>query len=123
VTTRCKERGAGAMAETAADQPPAAELARSHEAVSARLAAADRQRTARDALLAKMEAAVTGLEQARDELTELIAGAAAPAITDADPAAQLTSRLEGLREGLVEVRRLSYPEIKPGSGSDSQGHP
>lgn len=121
-----QQRLAGAMAEAAgqaADQPAAIELARSHEAVSARLAAAERQRTARDALLARMEAAVAGLEQARDELAELITGAAAPLPTDADPATQLTSRLEGLREGLVEVRRLSYPEIKPGPGLESQGHP
>lgn len=121
-----QERLAGALAEAAArpaDEPGAAEQARTHAAITARLAAADRQRAARDALLAKMEAAVAGLERARDELAELIAGAAVPLPAEPPPTTALTSRLAGLREGLVEVRRLSYPEIKPGPGSEGQGHP
>jgi len=102
-------------------RPAAADLARSQEAVSARLAAAERQREQRDALLAKMQATVTELEQARDELTELLAGTAL-VVDDAfsDTAtAQLTGRLDALREGLVEVRQATNPEIGP----DGQGHP
>ncbi|MGH3761055.1 MAG: hypothetical protein ACREOF_04245 [Gemmatimonadales bacterium] len=108
---------ATALAE-AEGGPAAADLARSHEAVSARIAAAERQREQRDALLAKMQAMVTELERARDELAELISGAA----TDLSPhggatdtaTAQLTGRLDALREGLVEVRQASNPEIGPG---------
>lgn len=103
----------------AAGQPAAEDLSRSHESVSARLAAANRLRDTRAALLAKMEAAVAGLEQARDELAELIATAAvAPLGGGQDTARELTSRLAGLREALVEVRQLTNPgdnpEIDPG---------
>jgi truncated hemoglobin YjbI len=104
-----------ALAE-AEGRPAEADLARSHEAVSARLAAAARQRDQRDALLAKMQATVTELEQARDELAELIAGTAVvvdDSLTDT-ATAQLTGRLDALREGLVEVRQASNPEIGPG---------
>lgn len=55
--------------------PAATDLARSLEAVRARLDAAARQRESRDALLARMQATVMELEQARDELAELITGA------------------------------------------------
>jgi truncated hemoglobin YjbI len=95
-------------------RPAEADLARAHDAVSARIAAARRQRDQRDALLAKMQATVTELEQARDELAELIGGTtllAAGATNDAT--AQLTGRLDALREGLVEVRRAADPEIGP----------
>ncbi len=103
---------ASALAE-AAGRPAAADLARSHEAVSARIAAAQRQRDQRDALLARMQATVTEFEQARDELAELLGGTA---MTVSDTAtAQLTGRLDALREGLVEVRRLTDPEIGPGT--------
>jgi hypothetical protein len=103
-----------------ADAGPAGEdLARSRDAASARLAAARRQEEARAALLANMQATVAELERARDELAELITGAASVPITDVGAAAQLTSRLDALREGLVEVRQASDPEIGPGS----QGYP
>ncbi len=111
---------ATALAE-AQGRPAAADLARSHDAVSARLAAAERQRDQRDALVAKMQATVTELEQARDELAELLAGtavAAGESFTDT-ATAQLTGRLDALREGLVEVRAASNPEIGPGG----QGEP
>lgn len=100
-----------ALAE-AHGRPAAADLARSHEAVSARLAAAERQRDQRDALLAKMQAAVTELERARDELAELLAGTGV--VVNDSATAQLTGRLDALREGLVEVRQVANPEIGPG---------
>jgi hypothetical protein len=100
-----------ALAE-AAGRPAAADLARSQEAVSARLAAAERLRDQRDALLAKLQATVTELEQARDELTELLTGPAPVAGDNATT--QLTGRLDALREGLVEVRQATNPEIGPG---------
>lgn len=112
-----EERRALATALAEAEGRPAeADLARSHEAVSARLAAAERQRDQRDALLAKMQATVTELEQARDELAELIAGTAFvvdASLTDT-ATAQLTGRLDALREGLVDVRQATNPEIGPG---------
>lgn len=111
--------GAALAEAAAAGRPDAPELARTHEAVTARLAAAARQHEARDALLARMQATVTELERARDELAELMARMSALPITDDPAAAQLTGRLEGLRAGLVEVRQLTNPEIGP----DTQGHP
>jgi len=107
-----------ALAESAGG-PAGPDLARSHEAVSARLAAAQRQRDTRDALVAKMQATVTELERARDELAELITGTSSALAVDSDAAAQLTGRLDGLREGLVEVRGMTNPEIGPAG----QGHP
>jgi truncated hemoglobin YjbI len=104
---------AAALAE-AEGRPAAADLARTHEAVSARLAAARRQRDTRDALLAKMQATVTEFEQARDELAELIAGTTSSLNPSGESAAQLAGRLDALREGLVEVRQVSNPEIGPG---------
>jgi len=101
---------ASALAE-AAGRPAAADLSRSLSAVSARIAAAQRQRDDRDALLAKMQASVTEFEQARDELAELLAGARSP---HDSAAAQLTGRLDALREGLVEVRGLTNPETDRG---------
>lgn len=101
-----------ALAE-AAGTPAAADLARSQEAVAARLAAAARQRESRDALLAKMRATITEFERARDELAELITGATSALPTTSGSAAELTGRLGGLRAGLVEVRRATDPEIGP----------
>ncbi|HEV7647080.1 MAG TPA: hypothetical protein VGP26_02850 [Actinophytocola sp.] len=111
-----QERGelAARLAESAG-HPAEADLARSHDAVSARLAAARRQRDQRDALLAKMQATVTELEQARDELTELIGSTVVVDDGSTEPAtAQLTGRLDALRQGLVEVRQASNPEIGRG---------
>lgn len=99
--------------------PAAADLTRSRDAVSARLAAAERQRGTRDALLAGMQATVTEFEQARDELAELITGTTSALAVDTGATAQLTGRLDGLREGLIEVRRVTDPEIGP----PGQGHP
>ncbi len=88
------------------------------------LPAAARLRQAREKLLVKMEGAVAGLEQARAELLELIATASTtPLITNPDPAGELTSRLAGLRAGLIEVRGLADPEPDSGIDRGGQGHP
>jgi truncated hemoglobin YjbI len=110
-----ERRALTAALAAARGRPAAADLTRSHEAVSARIAAAGRRRERRDALLAKMQATVTELEQARDELAELIADTAVD--TSDDSTAALTGRLDALRAGLVEVRRAANPEIGP----DGQG--
>lgn len=99
--------------------PGATDLARSLEAVTARLGAAARQRASRDALLARMGATVMELERARDELAELITGTTSALSVDYDATAALAGRLDGLREGLVEVRGAANPEIGPAG----QGHP
>jgi hypothetical protein len=99
-----------ALAE-AAGRPAAADLSRSLDAVSARIAAAQRQRDGRAALLAKMQASVLEFEQARDELAELLAGGLD---RNDSAAAKLTGRLDALREGLVEVRGLTDPETDRG---------
>jgi len=108
------------MAVAEAEGTPAAtDLARSLAAVLARLDAAARQRESRDALLARMQATVMELERARDELAELITGATSALSVDSGATAALAGRLDGLREGLVEVRGAANPEIGP----PGQGHP
>lgn len=108
------------LAESVADQTPSAgDLGRALEAVDARLGTAARQREARDALLARMRATITELERARDELAELITGATSALSGNSDTTAALAGRLDGLREGLIEVRGLANPEIGPAG----QGHP
>jgi hypothetical protein len=99
--------------------PAATDLARSLAAVAARLDTAARQRESRDALVAGMRATVMELERARDELAELITETTASLTMKSDATAALTSRLDGLREGLVEVRGAANPEIGPAG----QGHP
>lgn len=101
------------------------ELARAHESATARLALAERQRASRDALLARMEAAVHGLEQARDEVSAMIAdGARALQAGGGDAQLELSERLGGLRAGLIEVRELSDPEDDPPSGrGEDRGQP
>jgi hypothetical protein len=114
------EQASLAESVAVADGSPAeADLVRAHDAVSARLAAAARQRESRDMLLARMQATVMEFERARDELAELITGMTSALSQNTGAAADLTSRLDGLREGLVEVRRATDPEIGPGG----QGHP
>jgi hypothetical protein len=110
-------------AELTSSPTPSAASARTRDAVAARLATARRHREAREALLATMRATVSELERARDELAELIGQLARPA--DAGGGAndnatvRLTGRLDALREGLVEVRDASNPEVGPGT----QGNP
>jgi len=99
--------------------PAATDLARTLEAVTARLGAAARQRETRDALLARMQATITELERARDELAELITGTTSELSMNSDTTTQLASRLDGLREGLIEVRGAANPE----SGPTGQGYP
>jgi hypothetical protein len=99
--------------------PGAADLARSLAAVDARLGAAARQRESRDALVARMQATVMELERARDELAELITGTTSALSVNTDATAALAGRLDGLREGLVEVRGATNPEMGP----SGQGHP
>jgi hypothetical protein len=89
------------------------------EAVAARLATAARLRESRDALLAGMKTTIMELERARDELVELITGTTSAFSVKSDATAALASRLDGLREGLVEVRGTGNPEIGPAG----QGHP
>jgi hypothetical protein len=104
-----------ALAGSAAD-----DSARTREALSARLDTARRHREARDALLAGMRATVSELERARDDLAEVLGDLPdpGPGVHD-NAAAQLTGRLDALREGLVEVRDASNPEVGPGT----QGYP
>jgi truncated hemoglobin YjbI len=109
-----ERRGLAAALAEAAGRLAEADLARSHEAVSARIAAARRQRDQRDALVAKMQATVTELERARDELAELITGTTGAVTSEDTAAAQLTGRLDALRVGLVEVRQVANPETGPG---------
>jgi len=99
--------------------PAATDLARSLAAVDARLGSAARQRESRDALLARMQATVMELERARDELAELITGTTSAFSVSSDATAALAGRLDGLREGLVEVRGAANPEMGPAG----QGHP
>lgn len=106
-------------AAVAQDTPGATDLNRSLAAVDARLAAAARQRESRDALLARMQATVMELERARDDLAEVITGTTSALSVDYDATAALAGRLDGLRQGLVEVRGATNPETGPAG----QGHP
>jgi hypothetical protein len=74
-----------------------------------------RLRGLRDSLLARMAAAVRGLEHARAEVAALVidSGVRSP-VGDADE--RLAARVAGLRAGLAEVHRLAAPE-------DGQGVP
>ncbi|MQA07181.1 MAG: hypothetical protein GEU98_01290 [Pseudonocardiaceae bacterium] len=101
------------------------ELTRSYQAVTARLGIAQRQRVARDALLARMESAVQGLEQARDEVVDLIVeGARTLPDTGTDARLELSERLTGLRAGLAEVRELTNPDVDPPrGGGEDRGQP
>ncbi|TCP41127.1 hypothetical protein EV191_12725 [Tamaricihabitans halophyticus] len=88
------------------------ELTKARESVESRLAVAERQRAARDALLTRMESAVLGLESSRDEVTVMLvesAGAELPAAATAQAA--LSERLTGLRAGLTEVRELTAGDM------------
>lgn len=113
-----RDRLTTAMAE-AAGKPLAADLAAAHGAVCAHLATVGRQQAAKDALLARMHAAVAGLEKARSELTELTELLAdeiphTPEEPGSAACVTLAEGVAGLRAGLVEVRRLSAAALDPG---------
>lgn len=111
-----------ADATAAAGTPAEADLRSARDSVAARLATATRLQTAKDTVLARMRAAVTGLEQAETELIELAAqlgsappGSAPPGSAPAGATTGTTTgssstattdlevRLAGLRAGLAEV--------------------
>ncbi len=107
----------------AAGQPAEADLRVARDAVVARLGLAARNRAAVDALLARMRAAVAGMELARDEFAALLAAPTRQqGSTDGMTAAtaDLADRLAGLRAGLAEVRaitdRAGTPDIGQGQG-------
>jgi hypothetical protein len=70
--------------------------------------AGGRLRGLRDSLLAGMQAAVRGLEQARAEVNAIMIDSGVRSVT-ADADERLAARVAGLRAGLAEVHRLSAP--------------
>jgi len=104
----------GAIA-AAGGGPAEHDLRTAHEAVAGRLAIASRHRAASDAVVARMRAAVAGMEQAEDELVSLLAAQATAAGTESATVA-LAQRLAGLREGLAEVRAISARVAEQGQG-------
>jgi hypothetical protein len=113
-TLQAQQRRLDEAIAAAAGSPAQADLVAARDSVAARLATAARHQAARDALLARMRAAVTGLEQAETELTALLATAQTGTQTDVpgepNPAGEATTalqdRLAGLRAGLAEVRAI-----------------
>lgn len=93
------------------------DLRTAYQAVSERLQLAQRRISARDTLLARMRAAVAGLEQCRDDVEDLIDGATARAQPATAPAVELAERLSSLRAGLAEVAEL--PETRKLSGTNT----
>ncbi|TDV46339.1 hypothetical protein [Actinophytocola oryzae] len=85
----------------------------------ARLDAASGQCEAGDALVGRVCATVTVPARTRDELSGPITGMTRSLTVSAETMAALASRLDGLREGLVEGRGEVHPEIGP----PGQGHP
>ncbi|MGH3622480.1 MAG: hypothetical protein ACRDQ5_11920 [Sciscionella sp.] len=86
------------------------DLRAAYQSISERLQLAQRRISARDTLLARMRAAVAGLEQCRDDVDDLIDGASARSQPVTAPAAELAERLSGLHAGLAEVAEL--PEVR-----------
>jgi hypothetical protein len=111
-----RDRLTTAMAD-AAGKPLEADLAAAHGAVCAHLATVGRQQAARDALLARMHAAVAGLEKARSDLTELLADEIphTPEEPGSPACVPLAEGVAALRAGLIEVRRLSAAALDPGA--------
>lgn len=115
-TLQAQLRRLDADATASAGTPAEADLRSARDSVAARLATATRLQTARDTVLARMRAAVTGLEQAETELIELAAqlGSAAPGATTGSTSAataDLEARLAGLRAGLAEVGAIGTLDI------------
>ena len=91
-----------------------AEVVRAEAAVRDRIDVRNRLLTARDTLLARMQAVALGLEGLGARLAEVLAlGSTAG---DVDPSAaqidELTLELEGLRAGLVETEALSRKALE-----------
>ena len=103
--------------EPATEPVMEADLRAARESIAGRLATAARHQAARDAVLARMRAAVTGLEQAETELAELLAASsthAQPGPPPGEATIALQDRLAGLRAGLTELRGLGT--LGPHSG-------
>jgi len=119
-TLEAEQERLGVALARAAGQPAEDDLRIALDAVVARLGLAARNRAAVDALLARMRAAVAGMERTLDELAALLAAptGAATAVTAATT--ELTDRLSGFREGLAEVRtitgRAGVTDIGQGQG-------
>jgi hypothetical protein len=86
-----------------------AELERSAAAVRDRADVRDRLVSARDTLLARMQATALGLEGLGARLAEVLAMSATTGGVDtsADDIADLALELDGLRAGLAETEALS----------------
>ncbi|MGH3437161.1 MAG: hypothetical protein ACRDRN_11920 [Sciscionella sp.] len=103
------------LAAEFARAPENTDLREASSAVAARLAVAERERAARDAVLRRMQAAVAGLERCRDEAGELLSQSSVTIRPDTSPTGEMLDRLAGLRAGLAEVREIS--------GSAGEGTP
>jgi len=112
---QAQRRRLDASIAAASGEAAAAELRSARDAVDAQLELAARHRATRDQLLARMQAAVAGLEQADAELRALVAQ---PSDLPPTATAALADRLAGLRAGLAEVRAISDQQ-----GDRDQGHP
>jgi hypothetical protein len=109
-----------------------AEDERSLAAVRAQAGAFDRMKAVREMLLARLESGAIGLEGVVARLAEVVALAETSAIMpDTSGVDALTTELEGLRAGLVEVEAvteralapLSLPDVGPGAGSVAPSRP
>lgn len=105
--------------EPATEPAMEADLRAARESIAGRLATAARHQAARDAVLARMRAAVAGLEQAETELAELLAASsthAQPGPPPGEATIALQDRLAGLRAGLTELRGLGTLGPQSGQG-------
>jgi truncated hemoglobin YjbI len=115
VTLKAQQQRLDAAIAAAGSSPVTADLRSARNAVAASLALAAKHQAARDALLARMRAAVAGMEQADAELRAVFAE---PSTMPATATAALSDRLAGLRAGLAEVRAISAAVEQA-----DQGHP
>jgi hypothetical protein len=113
-----RDRLAGQSAETD-DTALRTELIAAHRAIEGRLGVFARRTATRDALLARMRAAVHGLEQASDEVTELLSSAR-PELPATAPTVELTERLTGLRLALTELTESAAPAEENGQNRRDQ---
>jgi len=103
-----------AAVDTAPSPDVRAENVRAAAAVRDRIDVRDRLRSARETLLARMQAVALGLEGLGARLAEVLA--LGTTTGDVDPSAaqidQLTLELEGLRAGLAETEALSRKALE-----------